>query len=240
MLFAVVAASSVIAGIIQSVTGFGSAVFLMLVIPHFFNMVAAPALSSAISMGLAVTLAWKFRKHIAWDICLFPTVVYLVFSVAAINCVKGINLDALTLAFGIFLTLLALYFFACSERLSFQANRKTASVCAAVSGVTSGLFGIGGPLMAIYFVSATKEKETYLGSIQFLFAVTNAVNLLTRMVKGIYTLDLLPMTVLGFLGITAGKSVGLRILTKLDPGKTKKLIYAFVGISGVLTILQSL
>ena len=75
MLFAVVAASSVIAGIIQSVTGFGSAVFLMLVIPHFFNMVAAPALSSAISMGLAVTLAWKFRKHIAWDICLFPTVV---------------------------------------------------------------------------------------------------------------------------------------------------------------------
>lgn len=94
--------------------------------------------------------------------------------------------------------------------------------------------------MAIYFVSATKGKESYLGSIQFLFAVTNAVNLLTRVVNGIYTLDLFPMTVLGFLCITAGKKIGLRILTMLNPNKTKKMVYTFVGISGVITTFQHL
>ena len=48
---------------------------------------------------------------------------------------------------------------------------------------------------------------------------------------------LLPAVFLGFAGITVGKLVGLRILDKINPGRIKKLVYAFVGISGVLSLL---
>ncbi|MBQ3193332.1 MAG: sulfite exporter TauE/SafE family protein [Oscillospiraceae bacterium] len=143
----------------------------------------------------------------------------------------------LSLAFGVFLIVLAFYFFAFSERITMQANRKTAALCAMLSGITSGFFGIGGPLMAIYFISAIKEKESYIGTIQFLFAFTNIINLFTRIVNGIFTIDLLPATILGFAGITMGKTIGLHILDRTDPSKIKKLVYAFVGISGILTLL---
>ena len=200
-------------------------------------MIAAPAVTSAITVGLSLTLAWKFRRHININACLFPTLVYLIFSIASINCAKNLNLEFLSLAFGVFLIILAIYFFAVSERISIQANRKTATICAMISGVTSGLFGIGGPLMAIYFISAIEDKKSYIGTIQFLFAFTNTVNLFARIANGIFTVDLIPAVVLGLAGITAGKLIGLRILDKINPDRIKKLVYAFVGISGILSLL---
>ena len=232
-----IVAAALVAGIIQTVTGFGAAVFLMLIMPYFFNMITAPAVTSAITLGLSVTLAWKFRKHINWKVCLFPTLIYLICSTTSISFAKKMNLEYLSVAFGIFLIVLAVYFFVFSERITVQANRKTAAVCALISGITSGFFGIGGPLMAIYFISAIDDKKTYIGTLQFLFAFTNIVNLMMRIANGIFTVNLLPAVFLGFAGITVGKLVGLRILDKINPGRIKKLVYAFVGISGVLSLL---
>ncbi len=238
MVYAVITAAAVMAGVIQSVTGFGSAVFLMLFVPLFYDMVAASAIASSIAMGLGITLAWRFRGHIQWKLCALPAVIYLAGSIGAIHVIRDIDLDALTLAFGIFLVLLALYFLVVSKRMSIRGSWKSAAVCSAISGVTSGLFGIGGPLMAVYFVSVSRDKESYIANIQCLFAVTNVVNFLLRISKGIYTAELIPITLLGFAGITLGKTLGLRLLERMELEGMKKWVYLFVGASGVLTVLQ--
>lgn len=240
MVFAVITAASVMAGVIQSVTGFGSAVFLMLVVPYFYDMVAASAISSSIAMGLGITLAWRFRAHIQWKTVALPSVVYLVGSIGAIQVIRDIELDALGLAFGVFLILLAAWFLVFSQKLQFTANWRSACVCSAISGVTSGLFGIGGPLMAVYFVSASRGKESYIANIQFLFALTNVINFILRISKGIYTADLIPVTLLGFAGISAGKMLGLKILDRIDLEAMKKGVYLFVGLSGILNVAQRL
>ena len=158
--YLVMAAASVVAGVIQSVTGFGSAVFLMLIVPLFFDMVSASALSATIALALGLSLSWKFRRVVQPNLCIFPTVVYLMFSVTSISLIKGMDLEILSIVFGIFLMLLAGYFFLFSERIIFSGGKATAGVCFALSGTTSGLFGIGGPLMALYFVSTSRNKES--------------------------------------------------------------------------------
>ena len=225
------------AGIIQTVTGFGAAVFMMLIMPRFFDMVAAPAITSAISVGLSATLAWKFRKYIQWRQCLIPTIIYLAFSITSIGLARKVNLEDLTFAFGVFLVVLAICFYCLFDRITLRANWKTAALTAAFSGITSGFFGIGGPLMAMYFISTTEQKECYIGTLQFLFAFTNIVNLFARVANGMFTVELIPFVILGIAGITVGKKVGLRILDRIDPGRIKKLVYAFVGISGILTLI---
>jgi len=240
MVYAVIAAAAVMAGVIQSVTGFGSAVFLMLFVPLFYDMVAASAIASSIAMGLGITLAWRFRGHIQWKLCALPAVIYLVGSIGAISVIRDIDLDALTLTFGIFLVILALYFLIFAKKMSIRGSWKSAAVCSAISGVTSGLFGIGGPLMAVYFVSVSRDKESYIANIQCLFAVTNVVNFLMRIGKGIYTADLVPITLIGFAGITLGKVLGLRLLERMELEGMKKWVYLFVGASGILTVLQQI
>lgn len=240
MSFVVIGAAAVLAGFLQAVTGFGSPMVLMMVIPYFYNMVTAPAVANSISVCLAASLAWKFRKNIEWSSCLFPSSIFILFNVLSVQFVKKIDLNFLSLAFGVFLVILAVYFFLFSKKKPFRANWATALICGILSGITSGFFGIGGPLMAIYFVSATKSKEAYIGNLQFLFTSSTLISMSIRVINGIYTLDLLPTTLLGIACIMLGKHLGLRILNQLNPDLTQKIVYGFVGISGLINVIQYL
>jgi len=238
MIYAVVACMALLGGTVQTVTGFGGGVVMMLALPYFFGMVQAPALSSIICMGLTYALAWKFRKYVDFKSVLVPAVAYVICSVVTISVVHKLDMEIMSLAFGVFLILLSIYSLAFSNRIHLEANWRTGLVCGGVSGVLSGLFGIGGPLMAVYFVSATKSKETYIGSTQFLFSLGGTVNFLMRVFRGIYTVDMIPLTLVGVLAISLGKLLGLRIVEKLNPETIRKLVYLFVGISGVITVCK--
>ena len=70
MIWAAVFLSAAVAGLIQSVTGFGAAVMMMLVVPYFLDMIRAPALVSTVALGLSVVLAWRFRRYVEWKLTL--------------------------------------------------------------------------------------------------------------------------------------------------------------------------
>ena len=61
-----------------------------------------------------------------------------------------------------------------------------------------------------------------------------------RVMNGILTLDLLPLVIPGMLGMAIGKSLGVRIVEKIDVKLMKKLIYAFLGLSGLITFLSNI
>ena len=153
--------AAALAGLVQSVTGFGGAVVMMLVLPHFFSIPAASSIASAVCLGLNLVLLVKFRRYLDWRLWLLPTLPYLVTSTAAIRAVGQLDLRLLSAVFGGFLVVLAGYFFLFADRVSVQPTRRTAIWCGGISGVTSGLFGIGGPLLSLYFLPASGSKERY-------------------------------------------------------------------------------
>ena len=232
--------AAALAGLVQSVTGFGGAVVMMLVLPHFFSIPAASSIASAVCLGLNLVLLVKFRRYLDWRLWLLPTLPYLVTSTAAIRAVGQLDLRLLSAVFGGFLVVLAGYFFLFADRVSVQPTRRTAILCGGISGVTSGLFGIGGPLLSLYFLPASGSKERYTANLQCSFFVTNLLNMFTRLSEGIMTADLVPLILVAFLAINVGKEVGLRILGRLNEEKLRRLVYLFVGLSGLLTLLQNI
>ena len=232
--------SAAVAGLVQSVTGFGAAVVMMLVLPHFFSIPAASSIASAVCLGLNLVLLIRFRRHLDWRLWLLPTLPYLLTSTAAIHMVGQLDLKLLSAAFGGFLMVLAGYFFLFAHRAFLRPSWQSAVLCGAASGVTSGLFGIGGPLLSLYFLPASGSKERYTANLQCSFFVTNLLNMFTRLSEGIMTTDLIPLILAAFLAINVGKEVGLRILGRLDEGKLRKLVYLFVGLSGLLNLLQNI
>lgn len=240
MIWLAVGLSSVAAGFLQTVTGFGAATVLMLVLPYFLDMAAAPALSSSICMGLAASLALRFRRAIRPRLVLLPSLIYTVTSVVAIRLAAGADLRLLSIAFGVFLILLSGYFLFFGSKAALKGGPMSMAVCSAVSGVCAGLFSIGGPTMALYYLAVTERKEEYLANIQFLFAFTYAAGLPARISSGAYTAALLPMTVLGIAAILAGRQLGLRVSERLDVERVKTLVFLYVGITGILTLIQQL
>ena len=218
-----------------AVAGFGGGVLMMLFLPSMFGLLHASAISASICITLTFSLAIRFRKAVRLKKLIFPGTIYLAFCLCAIWISPDLPTGPLKLGFGVFLMLLALFFF-CGRKLKFSATGLTAAATASVSGITAGLFGIGGPPLAPYLLSVARSNEEYIGMMQTMFALSSSVGMLLRIVRGIYTVELLPATVLGTIGILLGKRVGLKMLKKISKENMMKLVYSMIAVSGILTI----
>ena len=236
--FLMVAFAAFLGGTIQAASGFGSAAVMMVFVPLVYDMLHAPALCSAISCILAYSLAFRFRKYVSIRRLAVPVVACLTASTIGIQVASNLDLNLLSIMLGVFLILLALYFFTLKSKLTFQDTFFCAAASGLLAGVGSGLFSVGGPMIAAYYLATSKSNEEYIGNMQAYFAITNSVNIITRMSKGLYTAKSIFPIAIGVVGVMAGKKVGIRILEKMDAAMLTKAVYAVIALSGALTVIS--
>lgn len=239
MVYLAVAAGAALGGFIQSITGFGAAVMMMTVLPHFFDMTLAPSISTTVCLGLSATLTWRFRRKIDWHICLVPTVCYAVAGIVVIELIGAMDLRFLTILFGAFLVALGAFMLLRGKK-TVRVTPALSVICGLAGGVSGGLFSIGGPIMAIYYLAATDDRESYIANAQINYAVTNITSLTVRIANGYYSWTLLPLSFLGIAGVVLGQKLGLKLGGRLDADQLRVVVYCYVIFSGLLTIAQQL
>lgn len=233
-----VAVISFFSGIVQSVTGFGCGIVMMIFFPNIMGMISGAAVSATASIALTSSVAIKYRKQINFKLLIFPLIMYVSACTFVINRIQGMNVELLETLFGIFLIVLSIYLLFIARNAHFKFSIPLIAVFAIFSGITSGLFSIGGPLMALYFLHATKDNEEYRGSSQLFFFLTGISGLITRILNGIITASLIPDIIFAMTGIFFGMKAGLAISSKLNDNLTKFLVYVFVGVSGLIILVQ--
>lgn len=232
--------SAFLGGIVQTVTGFGAGVVMMLFFPTFFGMLAGPAISSTICMGLNAGLAWQFRHKLTPRLYAIPLIIYGVTSVVFVRLVKGFDLHWLSVAFAGFLILLSLYSLFIAKGAAVKPTPTAAFVCSFISGVCGACFGIGGPLLALYFTALTSDRQEYTGNLQLVFCVSSLFMTLTRLSSGIYTLSMIPLSIVGILAARVGSRAGMRIAGNIPADTLRRVVYIAVGISGAIMMVQKL
>jgi len=227
-------------GIIQPLTGFGAGVILMIVLSSFFDMTVAPTISVAICFFQSAILLWRLRKHLRIRRHLPVILTYTVASLGIVNLVNRFDLHLLTALFGAFLVILSIYFLFFARRVSVQPTLRSGLICGLVSGCCAGAFSIGGPTIALYYVAACEDKESYVAQMQFLFTVTNFALAAMRMIRGFYDVSLTPLLASCCVVIVAGTLVGLALSRRMDGSSARTVVYIGVGISGIITLIQQL
>ena len=101
----------------------------------------------------------------------------------------------------------------------------------------SGLFAVGGPLMAVYYLANTDSKEEYLATIETLFLLNNIWSSYVRIRNGIVTAAELPVILFGSVFILLGFLIANRVVDKLDDWRMGFAVYTAVGVSGILNLL---
>ncbi len=240
MTYAIMALAALAGGIIQPLTGFGSAVILMVAAQYFFDITIAPGVVAAICMFQSGIMAWNRRKSIDLKQILPPIALYTVCSLAVINLLGSMDLHVLTAAFGGFLMLLALYFLFIAKRVSLKPGLAAGMLCSGFSGCCAGAFTVGGPMMALYFVAIARDKDTYVANMQFLFAATNLTNLAMRAVRGLYGAQYLPVTAVGVIFVLVGMVIGSALSKRMNGDVARQVVYIGVGVSGLVTLLQQI
>lgn len=236
----IVLSASVLGGFTQTVTGFGCGIVIMLFLPYIMTVIQASGLSVLITMILNILLVVKYRKSINLRLVLAPAIISFAVSTLAIYIGANLELNVMKIIFSLFLIALALYFIFFSDRIRLQANLPTVLICATLAGAANGLFGIGGPPMALYFLTVTREKEEYIGTTQTYFLLTSAYTTVIRILSGVFDRELLLLGVPGILAILLGSYIGMRIVDRISHEKMKRVIYLFLIASGLITLAQTI
>lgn len=238
--YLIVMLASVAGGFIQSVTGFGAAILIMIFLPSIFPLTSAPAISEVITMTLNGAMLWRYRKAVHIRRMVVPVLFYMVVCVAAVRQASVLDTGKMKALFGVFLVILAGYFLFFSGMLKIQASLWTSMCCAGLGGLCGGLFGISGPPVSIYYLAATGTKEEYLGNMNAFFFITVFTNLGTRLSQGLLTADLFPYMIAGIIAIQIGCHLGNRLSGCIDMKAMKKCVYVLMIFAGIVSIIQGI
>ena len=224
------------AGLLQGMTGFGAGIILMLYLPTLYTVTGSAAITGAISVVLSGFMVFQYRHFVEFKKVMKPTFLYMIICTLTIIISSMISTVYLKKGLGVFLILLACYYLFFSKNKQ-EMKKAVACFCIILSAICDGFFGIGGPLMVVYFMSKTKSQEEYLGCLQMFFLINCLYNTFLRMYRGILVIDYLPMILLGAIGIVLGSLIAKRLLKYIDENKIRKFIYIVIGISGFINII---
>lgn len=231
--------SSVLAGFIQGVTGFGFGIIVVMFFQRFLGVAASASISQCLSLFLCLSLALRYRRHIRWNLLVKPLLFYVPGYFVFLRMVGRVDVAAMKPFLGLFLIVLSIYFLRFSEKIPIKDTWLAVGVCALLSAACDAAFGIGGPPMVLYMLTLSRDREEYLATIQCFFMVTCFYGVCMRIANGMLTADLLAMLGIGLAGLLAGTAMAVRTVSKLDGEKIKRLVYCGIGVAGMITLANS-
>lgn len=241
MLYLVTVLVSFVGALIQGVTGFGASLTIMTILPYFMALPQAVAISCVIPLAQMAALVWLYRRALNWRRVLVPSAFYLVGCWLSIRHTLSFDPTALKFAFGIFLIVIGVYFLRFSDRAKVKDTIPVMVACSFISGLINGVFGIGGPLMVLYYMAACDSMEEYVANLQCCFLVTDIYCLVLRTQEGIFTADLIGPSLVGIVVILIGQALAARIVKKINSEAIiRRCTYVMVCVSGAIMGLTNL
>lgn len=204
----------------------------MIFLPKLFPVIQSAGISALIVSILSLSMVIKYRVHIKYKDLVFPIFFFSLINTFVILFGKKIETQYLEHFLGLFLLILAFFLLVSNKKI--RLTRRINAIYIGISAVMSGLFGIAGPLMSIYFLDQTDSKESYLGNIQAFFLISALYSTFFRIQQGLISSSHIPTVIIGMGAILIGLFVANKIINLLNPDKLKKIIYLFIAFSGIL------
>jgi len=182
---AVLTAAAFAGSVVFGITGFGAALVTVPLATHFVPLPFALALYVLMDLANAFRIGFENPKNAVkpeW-MRMVPTI--LLGTITGVTLLVNLPRQAATLALGIFVFGYALY-----SLLSGAASRRTLSthwayLAGFAGGITSTLFGAGGPPYAMYLSHRGLAKEQYRATMGFATLTSISLRALAFLATGI-------------------------------------------------------
>ncbi|GEO69303.1 sulfite exporter TauE/SafE family protein [Levilactobacillus acidifarinae] len=233
MTWALIAFPALLAGLVQGLTGFGAVIIMMIFFPAILPIAQAAGIGGVIMLTSVLGLTIRYRHHVQLKRLIIPFLVYATVATWSVHLGHVLDTHLLRMMLGGLLVALSLYFTFAKNAGARRYPWYIAGGFMIISGFFNGLFGIGGPLMALYYLSLSKSMPEYIGNIQGFFLIDTFYIASVRVANGILTVHDIPYILVGMVAASLGTLIAARLLTRLDGETIKKWIYGFIGLSGL-------
>lgn len=231
---------SACASFVQRVSGFGFGIFIMMFLPYIMpSYNEAVALSGLLSGTTALIIVLYNIRHVCWTkmpvVFLFNALV----SYFVISCMASLSSGLMLNCLGVALILVAVYFLV-SDGAASRSMTSFGAQCliGSVSGVMGSMFGMPGPPVVLYGVSAIPEKKAYMATMQAFWLLFNCFYLICRTGGGYYSEQTPLFWSVGLFGVASGIVIGAKCYNALDKKTFKKVVYSVMLVSGIIALLK--
>ena len=226
--------------LLQGTLGFGAAIVMINVLPLFMAPGTSVVVTQFACTISSLYIAMKSWKKVRLDVLLPLLIPCLVCTIVATRLSVGLDTSTMKVLLGVVFILLALYFSFVADKISLKPTKLNGAIVGCISGVFGGMFVSGGPPAVLYLAPSLEDKDEYVATIQLYFVALNTMSLLTRVFSNAVALEDLRYMIIASVGMLIGGYFSLKIGKNLKGTLLKRFIFAFVGINGVLMIVNNL
>lgn len=229
-----------VASVIQGISGFAFGMVVLMVFPYLFGYTKSLVLASLMAAVLVCYNAYLYRKSINWQWVPWWVGIFLVTDLLSVMVLKQVGDNPIWYKLmGVIFILMALYLLWGQKIIHVKVGLGSMVVLSLLSGLIMGAFGVGGPLMAAFFLEATESKDYYLGTSQLVLGLTLAIDFLLRVFNGMFTVDLVGYTLLGVVSMAAGLYIAKVLVSRMDALTMRKIICVVMLADGVFMLFHN-
>lgn len=205
-----------LAAFVQGLSGFGSGLVAMGLLPLFWDLEQAVAVSSVFGVMLNLSLAWKLRAHarprevapmVLAALAGVPVGLWFLHSVDP-RLVKG--------ALGLVLVSHAVFSLSRPAAGAMTTSRPVAALAGLVGGALSGAFNTSGPPVLVYATLRGWPPATFKANLQAYIGVTALTSMTGFALTGLITRETLQANLLLAPALIAGGVLGHRASRHID------------------------
>jgi uncharacterized membrane protein YfcA len=224
------------AGLTQSLTGFGSALVSMALLPSLLGLRVAAPLVALMAGTIEISLLVRYHQALRFDAIRRLGLALIVgIPVGLLGLRTAPERIALTLL-GLVLCSYSGYAFF-SPRLPDLRRSGWAFAAGFLAGVLGGAYNTSGPPLVIYGHSRHWTPAEFKGNLQGLFLVNDVAVVAGHLLAGNYTVTVLRLYPWAFPGLVAGIALGLALDRQLDPTGFRRLVLVLLFVMGVRLVL---
>lgn len=233
---AFLAASTLLAGLVQGVVGFGSGLVAMALVPLVWGIKEAVPFVALHSGSVALLLAWRMRRHVAWREARALVAGVLCGLPVGVGFLKGVPATGVTTALGGLLVLYVLW--AASGRLEERRGRTPpglpwAGAAAAAGGVLGGALQTSGPPLVVYVTLQPWTKDVQRSTLQIAFAASTLGAWLGYALADLFTERAITWAIGLSPALILGTAAGAWLGDRVDEQLFRRLVLGGLAVMGI-------
>ncbi len=229
---------SICAAFIQRVSGFGFGIFVMMFFPYLLPSYGESTMLSGLLAGTtALFIAIRNWQFIEWKLIGNLLLFNLAASYISIEYMASLGNETLKRCFGVMFILVSLYFLLGDGKIRILRNRWSTPLLGMLSGIMGGMFAMPGPPIVLYCIERLENKRTYITTLQAFSVVLNIFYTIFRGTAGFFSESTLLWWSIGVCGAVTGSMLGEKLFKHIEGNTVKKIVYMFLLVSGIITVL---
>lgn len=227
-----------IAYTIKGLSGFGSGLIAVPLLAFILPLKVVVPVLGILSYGGTIIQSISLRKQAQWKLIL-PLIPFSITGVVlALWMLVNVDQNLLSLLLGCFVVVYSLY--ALKPVKSINTSKYGTVIAGCLGGFIGALFGTGGPFYVIYLKLRQLDKGQFRATIASIFLLDGAIRISAYGTSGLYTQQVITLTVIFIPLLLIALYVGNHIHVKINEHQFNRVVSLILFFSGIMLVIKSL